>query len=146
MAKTSTSSSSTISEKATSSAVNMKTLAEQLVQLTVQQANELANILEKEHGIRPTMTATPQVAVVTKKEEEKKTVVNLLLGKVGGSKTKILMKVKVLRKGTTLLQAKKIIEEASEKTPQILREKMQIAEAEKVKSEFEALGATIILQ
>lgn len=119
---------------------DLKTLAEQLVNLTVKDVKELADILKADYGIEPAAAAPVMVAgggdaapaVVEQTEFD------VILKSGGANKLNVVKEVKNLL-GLGLKEAKDLVDGA----PSTLKEKVSKEEAEKVKSTLEAVGAEI---
>ena len=123
---------------------DLKAFAEQLVNLTVKEVNELAQILKEEYGIEPAAAA---VAVATTgatqaaAAEEEKTSFDVVLQEAGAEKLKVIKLVKELT-GLGLKDAKDLVDKA----PGVLKEAMPKAEAEGMKKQLEELGAKVELK
>jgi large subunit ribosomal protein L7/L12 len=123
---------------------DLKAFAEQLVNLTVKEVNELAEILKKEYGIEPAAAAVavaagPAAAPVEEKEE--KTSFDVFLKSVGANKLAIVKAVKELT-GLGLKEAKDIVDSA----PSPIKEGATKDEAETLKKSLEEAGAEIELK
>ncbi len=124
---------------------DIKAIAEQLVNLTVKEVNELANVLKEDYGIEPAAAA---VAVATTSSNngggeaaEEKTDFNVVLAEVGPNKLKVVKAVKEAC-GLGLKEAKDLVDGA----PSTLKEGMAKDEAENLKKTLEAEGAKIELK
>lgn len=123
---------------------DLKAFAEQLVNLTVKEVNELAEILKTEYGIEPAAAAVAVAAgpaAGAAAEAEEKTSFDVVLKAAGANKLQVIKKVKELT-GLGLKEAKDIVDQA----PGVVKEGMPKADAEGLKSELEALGAEIELK
>jgi large subunit ribosomal protein L7/L12 len=122
---------------------DLKAFAEQLVNLTVKEVNELAEILKLEYGIEPAVAAvavaTGPVAAVEEKEE--KTSFDVVLKGVGANKLAIVKLVKELT-GLGLKEAKDIVDAA----PSPIKEGISKDEAEALKKSLEEAGAEVELK
>ena len=123
---------------------DLKAFAEQLVNLTVKEVNELAEILKSEYGIEPAAAAVavaagPAVAPVEEKEE--KTSFDVVLKSVGPNKLAIVKAVKELT-GLGLKEAKDIVDSA----PSAIKEGISKDEAEALKKSLEDGGAEVELK
>jgi large subunit ribosomal protein L7/L12 len=123
---------------------DLKAFAEQLVNLTVKEVNELAAILKDEYGIEPAAAAVA-VAAPTGGEAAaavvEKTEFNVVLVTGGAQKLAVVKEVKnMLNLG--LKEAKDLVDGA----PSTLKEGASKDEAEKMKATLEAAGATIELK
>ena len=123
---------------------DLKAFAEQLVNLTVKEVNELAQILKDEYGIEPTAAAVAVAAPAAggaAAAEEEKTSFDVVLQEAGAEKLKVIKLVKELT-GLGLKDAKDIVDKA----PGVLKEAMPKAEAEGMKKQLEELGAKVELK
>ena len=120
---------------------DIKKLAEELVNLTVLEVNELKNTLKDEYGIEPAAAA---VAVATAPaaaaEEEGKSEFNVVLKDAGAQKIAVIKAVKEAT-GLGLGEAKAIVDGA----PATVKEKVKKDEAEALKKTLEEAGATVEL-
>ena len=120
---------------------DLKAFAEQLVNLTVKEVNELADILKEEYGIEPAAAA---VAVAGPAAEggavEEKTEFDVVLKHPGGSKLQIVKLVKELT-GLGLKEAKEVVDAA----PKAIKEGVSKEEAEALKTQLEEAGAEVEL-
>jgi large subunit ribosomal protein L7/L12 len=123
---------------------DLKEFAEQLVNLTVKEVNELANILKEEYGIEPAAAAAP-VAVAgaggSEAVEEEKTSFDVVLKSPGGSKLAVVKLVKELT-GLGLKEAKELVDGA----PKEIKEGVSKDEAEGLKKQLEEAGAEVELK
>jgi large subunit ribosomal protein L7/L12 len=118
---------------------DLKAFAEQLVNLTVKEVNELAQILKDEYGIEPTaaavaVAAPAAVAVV----EEEKTSFDVILKAAGPSKLAVVKLVKDLT-SLGLKEAKELVDNA----PKPVKEGVTKDEAEGLKKTLEEAGAEV---
>ena len=123
---------------------DLKAFAEQLVNLTVNEVNELAQILKDEYGIEPAAAAVAVAAGPAAggaAEVEEKTSFDVVLKAAGAQKLQVIKKVKVLA-GLGLKEAKDLVDGA----PSTIKEGLAKAEAEGLKSELEGLGAEVELK
>ena len=123
---------------------DLKAFAEQLVNLTVKEVNELAEILKSEYGIEPAAAAVavatgPAVAPVEEKEE--KTSFDVILKSIGPNKLAIVKAVKELT-GLGLKEAKEVVDSA----PSAIKEGVSKDEAEALKKSLEDAGAEVELK
>ncbi len=122
---------------------DLKKLAEELVNLTVKDVNELADILKDEHGIEPAAAAVavagPAAAGETAAEE--KTEFDVILKAPGQAKLQIVKLVKELT-GLGLKEAKGVVDAA----PSPIREGVTKEEAESLKTQLEEAGAEVELK
>ena len=123
---------------------DLKEFADQLVNLTVKEVNELATILKDEHGIEPAAAAAVAVtgpAAGGGSSSEEKTEFDVILKAAGGSKLAVVKLVKELT-GAGLKEAKEIVDGA----PAPLKEGVAKDEAEALKAQLEAAGAEVELK
>jgi large subunit ribosomal protein L7/L12 len=122
---------------------DLKALAEQLVNLTVKEVNELADILKKEYGIEPAAAAAviagPVAGGVV--AEVEKTEFDVILKSAGGAKLQVVKLVKELT-GLGLKEAKEVVDKA----PTAIKEKVTKDEAESLKTQLEEAGAEVELK
>lgn len=118
---------------------DLKAFAEQLVNLTVKEVNELASILKDEYGIEPAAAAVvvsgggDAAAAV-----EEKTAFDVILKSAGASKLAVVKLVKDLT-GLGLKEAKDLVDGA----PKPLKEGASKEEAEAIKKQLEEAGAEV---
>ena len=121
---------------------DLKTMAEELVNLTVKEVNELAEILKEEYGIEPAAAAAVVAGPAAGGGEggggEEKTEFDVILKSAGGSKLAVVKLVKELT-GQGLKEAKGIVDGA----PATLKEGVAKDEAEALKSQLEEAGAEV---
>jgi len=117
---------------------DLKDFAEQLVNLTVKEVNELADILKEEYGIEPAAAA---VAVAAGEAAEEKSEFDVILKAAGGSKLAVVKLVKELT-GLGLKDAKDIVDSA----PKAIKEGVAKDEAEALKASLEEAGAEVELK
>ncbi len=119
---------------------DLKTLAEELVNLTVKDVNELAKILKEEYGIEP--AAAPVAVAVAggavAEEVEEKTSFDVILKNAGASKLAVVKLVKELT-SLGLKEAKELVDAA----PKVLKEGASKDEAEALKKALEEAGAEV---
>ena len=123
---------------------DLKEFADQLVNLTVKEVNELATILKDEYGIEPAAAAAVAVtgpAAGGGGGSEEKTEFDVILKAAGGSKLAVVKLVKELT-GAGLKEAKGIVDGA----PAPLKEGVAKDEAEALKAQLEAAGAEVELK
>ena len=122
---------------------DLKAFAEQLVNLTVKEVNELAKILKDEYGIEPaaaTVVAGPAAGGAAPAAEEK-TTFNVILKAAGASKLNVVKIVKDLT-GLGLKEAKELVDGA----PKAIKEGVTKAEAEELKTKLTEAGADVEIQ
>lgn len=123
---------------------DLKDFAEQLVNLTVKEVNELANILKEEYGIEPAAAAVAVAAGPAAGGEaavEEKTEFDVILKSAGASKLAVVKLVKELT-GLGLKEAKELVDGA----PKSLKEGVSKDEAEGLKKSLEEAGAEVELK
>ncbi|HDZ03673.1 hypothetical protein LCGC14_0347180 [marine sediment metagenome] len=122
---------------------DLKDFAEQLVNLTVKEVNELATILKDEYGIEPAAAAAVVVAGGGDAGEavEEKTEFDVILKAAGASKLAVVKLVKELT-GLGLKDAKDIVDSA----PKAVKEAVSKDEAEGIKKSLEEAGAEVELK
>jgi|TARA_B100000795_G_scaffold100134_1_gene73643 large subunit ribosomal protein L7/L12 len=121
---------------------DLKDFAEQLVNLTVKEVNELATILKDEYGIEPAAAAVAVAGPAAAGEEvEEQTEFDVILTAAGGSKLAVVKLVKELT-GLGLKEAKGIVDSA----PAAVKEGVSKDEAEGLKKSLEEAGAEVELK
>lgn len=123
---------------------DLKQFAEQLVNLSVKEVNELAQILKDEYGIEPAAAAVAVAAGPAAggaAEEEEKSSFDVVLKSAGAQKLKVIKLVKELT-GLGLKDAKDLVDKA----PSPLKEGLPKADAEGMKAQLEELGAEVELK
>jgi len=123
---------------------DLKVMAEELVNLTVKEVNELATILKDDHGIEPAAAAVAVAGPAASGGEgggDEKTEFDVILKAAGGSKLAVVKLVKELT-GLGLKDAKGIVDSA----PAPLKEGIPKDEAESLKTSLEEAGAEVELK
>ena len=123
---------------------DLKQIAETLVNLTVKDVSELADILKDEYGIEPAAAAVAVAAGPAGGDgeaAEEKTEFDIELTSAGSAKLAVVKAVKNLL-GVGLKDAKDLVDGA----PAVIKEGVPKAEAESIKSELEAAGAQVELK
>jgi large subunit ribosomal protein L7/L12 len=123
---------------------DLKAFADQLVNLTVKEVNELADILKDEYGIEPAAAAAPvMVAGGAGGDEgaEEKNSFDVVLTAAGGAKLAVVKLVKELT-GLGLKEAKELVDGA----PKAIKEGVAKDEAEGLKKQLEEAGAEVELK
>ncbi|MDR1667787.1 MAG: 50S ribosomal protein L7/L12 [Bacteroidales bacterium] len=123
---------------------DIKALAEQLVNLTVKEVNELAQVLKDEYGIEPAAAAVAVAAPAAASETpaaEEKTSFDVVLKSPGGAKLQIVKLVKELT-GLGLKEAKELVDAS----PKAVKEGASKEEAESIKAQLEEAGAEVELK
>mgnify|MGYP006104707893 CR=1 FL=1 len=125
---------------------DVKAIAEELVNLTVKEVNELAEVLKEEYGIEPAAAAAVAVAAPgagggDADSAEEKSEFDVVLTAPGGSKLQVVKAVKELT-GLGLKEAKEIVDSA----PKAVKEGVGKDEAEGIKKALEEAGAEVELK
>lgn len=123
---------------------DVKKIADQLVELTVKEVNELLVVLKEEHGIEPAAAAVAVAASAgdgAGAEAAEKTEFDVILKAPGGAKLQIVKLVKELT-GLGLKEAKAVVDSA----PAPVREGVSKDEAESLKTQLEEAGAEVELK
>ena len=121
---------------------DLKAFAEQLVNPTVKEVNELAQILKDEYGIEPAAAAVAVAAAPAAGEAaDEKSNFEVVLKAAGAAKLQVVKKVKELT-GLGLKEAKEMVDNA----PSVVKEGLPKAEAENLKKELEEAGAEVELK
>jgi len=122
---------------------DIKKLAEELVNLTVKDVNELAEILKEEYGIEPAAAAVAVAGPAAGGDAAaaEQTEFDVILKAAGGSKLAIVKLVKEMT-GVGLKEAKELVDKA----PAPLKEKITKEEAEALKAQLEEAGAEVELK
>ena len=124
---------------------DLKTFAEQLVNLSVKEVSELADILKNEYGIEPAATAVAAPAAAgggaAGDAGEEKSEFDVVLTAAGGSKLAVVKLVKELT-GLGLKDAKELVDGA----PKTIKERVSKDEAEGFKKSLEEAGAEVELK
>ncbi len=121
---------------------DLKAFAEQLVNLTVKEVNELAQILKDEYGIEPAAAAVaiagPAAGGDAPAAEEAQTAFTVILKEAGGAKLAVVKLVKDLT-GLGLKEAKDLVDGA----PKEVKTGVTKEEAESLKKQLEEAGAVV---
>ena len=122
---------------------DVKVLAEELVNLTVKEVNELATILKEEYGIEPAAAAVAVAAPAAAGEAAaaEKTSFDVILKSAGQAKLGVIKAVKDLA-GLSLGDAKALVDAA----PKAVKEGVSKEEAESIKATLEEAGAEVELK
>ncbi|MBU6324101.1 MAG: 50S ribosomal protein L7/L12 [Bacteroidetes bacterium] len=122
--------------------VDLKEFANQLVNLTVKEVNELAQILKEEHGIEPAAAAVavaaPAAGGGAGAAAEEQTEFDVILKSAGASKLNVVKVVKDLT-GLGLKEAKDLVDGA----PKAVKEKVSKAEADDISAKLKEAGAEV---
>ena len=123
---------------------DIKAIAEELVNLTVKEVNELATVLKDEYGIEPAAAAVavagPAAGGAAPAAEEK-TSFDVVLAEIGSAKLQVVKAVKEAC-GLGLKEAKDLVDGA----PATIKEGLSKDEAENLKKTIEAAGAKVELK
>jgi len=123
---------------------DVKAIAEQLVNLTVKEVNELADVLKEEYGIEPAAAAAPVMVAGGAGEAggaaEEKTSFDVVLKAAGAAKLQVVKAVKEIT-GLGLKEAKELVDSA----PKPVKEGVAKDEAESIKAKLEEAGAEVEL-
>ncbi|TVR76734.1 MAG: 50S ribosomal protein L7/L12 [Chitinophagaceae bacterium] len=119
---------------------DLKSFAEQLVNLSVKEVNELAEILKDEYGIEPAAAAVAVAggAAAGGEAAEEKTAFDVILKAPGGQKLNVVKVVKEIT-GLGLKEAKELVDNA----PKPVKEGVNKDEAEGLKTKLEEAGAEV---
>lgn len=119
---------------------DIKKFAEELVNLTVKEVQELAQVLKEEYGIEPAAAAAVAVAapVGGAPAEVEQTQFDVILKSAGQAKLQVVKAAKEIT-GLGLKEAKELVDKA----PTAIKEKISKAEAEQVKAQLEEAGAEV---
>ncbi len=123
---------------------DIKAIAEELVNLTVKEVNELAQVLKDEYGIEPAAAAVAVAAGPAAGGEaaaEEKSTFDVVLAEVGGAKLAVVKAVKEAC-GLGLKEAKDLVDGA----PATIKEGLSKDEAENLKKAIEEAGAKVELK
>jgi large subunit ribosomal protein L7/L12 len=123
---------------------DVKSIAETLVNLTIKEANELAQILENEYGIKPAAAAVAVAGPAAGADapvEEEQTEFTVVLKAAGSNKIAVIKEVRALT-GLGLKEAKDLVDGA----PSNVKEGVDKAEAESIKAKLADAGADVELK
>ena len=122
---------------------DVKVLAEELVNLTVKEVNELATILKEEYGIEPAAAAVAVAAPAAAGEAApaEKSTFDVILKSAGQAKLQVIKGVKEVA-GLSWGDAKALVDAA----PKAIKEGISKEEAESIKSSLEEAGAEVELK
>ena len=125
---------------------DIKAIAEELVNLTVKEVNELATVLKDEYGIEPAAAAVavaagPAAAAGAAEAAEEKSSFDVVLKSAGAAKLQVVKAVKEAC-GLGLKEAKDLVDGA----PATVKEGLSKEEAENLKKTIEAAGAEVELK
>lgn len=123
---------------------DVKTLAEQLVNLTIKEANELAQVLEDEYGIKPAAAAVAVAGGPAGGDDsaaEEQTEFTVVLTNAGAKKIGVIKEIRAIT-GLGLKEAKDLVDGA----PSNVKEGIGKEEAEEIKGKLEEAGASVELK
>ena len=123
---------------------DVKSLAEQLVNLTIKEANELAQVLEQDYGIKPAAAAVAVAGPAAGGDapaEEEQTEFTVILKEAGAKKIGVIKEVRAVT-GLGLKEAKDLVDGA----PSTVKEGISKEEAEQLKAKLEEAGAVVELK
>ena len=122
---------------------DVKEIAEQLVNLTVKEANELAKVLEEEYDIKPAAAAVAVAGPAGGGDDaaEEQTEFDVVLNSPGAKKIAVIKEVRGIT-GLGLKEAKELVDGA----PNTIKEAVSKDEAEELKSKLEDAGAEVELK
>lgn len=123
---------------------DVKELAEQLVNLTIKEANELAKVLEEEYDIKPAAAAVAVAGPAGGGDGdsgEEQTEFDVILNSAGAKKIAVIKEVRAIT-GLGLKEAKELVDGA----PNTVKEAVSKDEAEELKNKLEEAGAEIELK
>ena len=118
---------------------DLKKLAEEIVGLTLLEAQELKTILKDEYGIEPAAGGAVMMAGPAGDAAEEKSEFDVVLKSAGGNKIAVIKEVRGIT-GLGLKEAKDLVEAGGK-----IKEGAEKAEAEEIKSKLEAAGAEVEL-
>jgi large subunit ribosomal protein L7/L12 len=123
---------------------DIKELAESLVGLTIKEANELAQLLEDEYGIKPAAAAVAVAGPAAGgggDAAEEQTEFDVILKSAGDKKINVIKEVRGIT-GLGLKEAKEMVDGA----PSTVKEQVSKDEAEDIKAKLEGAGAEVELK
>ncbi len=124
---------------------DIKAFAEQLVNLTIKEASELAQVLEEEYGIKPAAAAVavagPAVGGGDAAAAEEQTEFDVILTSVGPKKIAVIKEVRAIT-GLGLKEAKELVDGA----PGAIKSGVSKDEAESIKGKIEEAGGNVDLK
>lgn len=123
---------------------DVKDLAEQLVNLTIKEANELAQILETDYNIKPAAAAVAVAGPAAGADAgaaEEKTEFDIILKAAGDKKIGVIKEIRAIT-GLGLKEAKDMVDGA----PSTVKEAASKDEAEQIKAKLEEAGAEVELK
>ena len=129
-----------MSEETKEFSAETKKLGDKIVALTLMQAKELGDYLKDVHGIEPAAGGAVMMAgpAAGPAEEEEKTSFDVILKEFGDKKIQVIKEVRAIT-GLGLKEAKNVVDNL----PKPLKEGVSKEDAEEIKSQMEATGATV---
>jgi len=118
--------------------LNKEEFIASLNQMTILEIKELVDAMKEAYGIDPTAVAAAPAAGAGAAAAEEKTEFDVILANAGASKLNVIKVVKTVT-GLGLKEAKDLVDNA----PKAVKEKVSKAEAEDLKKQLEAAGATV---
>ena len=116
---------------------DLKKMAEEIVALTLLEAQELKTILKDEYGIEPAAGVAAAAPAAAAEAAEEKTEFDVVLKNAGASKINVIKEVRAIT-GLGLKEAKDLVEAGGK-----IKEGVSQAEADEVKAKLEAAGAEV---
>ncbi|MBP3272334.1 MAG: 50S ribosomal protein L7/L12 [Ruminococcus sp.] len=116
-------------------------ILEEVKNMTVLELSELVDAIQEEFGVTAAIAAGPAAGAAAGAAEAEKTEFDVILASFGDSKMNVIKAVKNIT-GLGLKEAKALVEEA----PKAIKEGVSKAEAEELKAQLEAEGATVELK
>ncbi len=123
---------------------DIKKIAEQLVDLSIKDASELATLLEEEYGIKPAAAAVTMVGPAGgdgAAAPEEQTEFDVILTSIGDKKINVIKEVRAIT-GLGLKEAKEVVDSA----PSTVKEGLSRDEADQIKTKLEDAGAGVELK
>ncbi|TDI70175.1 MAG: 50S ribosomal protein L7/L12 [Bacteroidetes bacterium] len=123
---------------------DIKKIAEQLVDLSIKDASELATLLEEEYGIKPAAAAVAMVGPAGgdgAAAPEEQTEFDVILTSIGDKKINVIKEVRAIT-GLGLKEAKEVVDSA----PSTVKEGLSRDEADQIKTKLEDAGAGVELK
>ncbi len=116
-------------------------MIEEIKTMSVLELSELVDAIQEEFGVTAAIAAGPAAGAAAGAAAEEKTEFDVILASFGDAKMGVIKAVKTIT-GLGLKEAKALVEEA----PKAIKEGVSKAEAEDIKSQLEAAGATVELK
>lgn len=122
-------------------ATDIKAIGDQIAGLTLLEAKQLADYLKEAHGIEAAAGGVVVAAAAAGAAAEEKTEFDVVLAECGANKMAVLKAVRAIT-GLGLKEAKEMVEKANS----VVKEAAPKADAEKMKTDLEDLGAKVVLK